>query len=129
MILRRPWAFLFFSMTAATAVSCADVECKPNTRKCEKNVFYWCYHYEWLITPCEGTAPYCDSKKGCLPSPDNVGPSDGGGGEDASSTCSDDEQTCIGNNLYKCMDSTWRIITCPEELPVCDEEQGCIAAP
>ena len=129
MDVKRPWTLLLFAITAAMAVSCTDVECKPNTRKCDGNTFYWCYHYEWRKTECRDHAPYCDSTKGCLPRQDNVGPSDGGGGEDASSSCTDDEQTCIGNNLYKCMNETWRIITCPEDLPVCDEDRGCIAAP
>ena len=132
MVLRKPVTpFLLLAMAAFPLISCVDVECRPDTRKCDGNVFYWCYHYEWRKTECQDTAPYCDSRKGCLPRQDNLGPTpeDGTGGEDASSTCTDGEQTCIGNNLYKCINSTWRIITCPADLPVCDEEHGCMQAP
>ena len=134
MFLGRPYLLLLLlAVMALSTASCADVDYRPDTRKCDGNVFYWCYRYEWRKTECREAAPYCDARKSCLARPDNTGPTDGGGettgGEDASASCTTGEQTCIGNNLYKCMDASWRIITCPDEMPVCDEEQGCIETP
>ncbi len=46
---------------------CGDsLDCTDGTRLCEGNVSKTCVYGEWRVVVCEGNAPLCDSKYGCM---------------------------------------------------------------
>ncbi len=114
---------LLSCVAALTAFSCADTECTPGQTKCEDNVFHACRNYEWKTVVCENNAPICDDKRGCLQRSDSTDP------PPSTTKCDNGQQMCVANTFYKCSaNQVWNIIPCPQSLPICDDNLGCIAS-
>ena len=58
------WAVLGLALSSGCDGD--GIECKDGTRKCENNWAHTCVLGEWRSIYCEGNAPICDEKQGCM---------------------------------------------------------------